>query len=96
MEADNKAEKNISLPIKRKTLDGLIRTTGAIAAIDFVITPFISQMITGEYKSLHEYLGLPPDMNEIGVRAGGVAYWGLTMLYEVFLRNKFVGKSDYK
>jgi len=95
MESDNKAEKNISLPIKRKTLDGLIKTTGAIAAIDFVITPVISQIFTGEYKPLHEYLGLPPDMNELGVRAGGT-YWGLTMMYELFLRKKFVGKRDYQ
>jgi len=95
MEADNKAEKNISLPIKRKTLDGLIRTTSVIAAIDFVIAPVISKIFTGEYKPLHEYLGLPSDMDELGVRAGG-AYWGLTMMYELFLRKKFVGKSDYQ
>lgn len=49
--------------------------TGAIAAIAFVIVLLISQMITGEYKPLHEYLGLPLGMNEIGVKAGG-AYLG--------------------
>jgi len=96
MEANTaKAEQNISPSVKRKTLDKIIRATSVITAIDFVITPVISQMTTGEPKTLHEYLGLAPDMNELGIRAGA-AYWGLTMLYEIFLRNKFVGKSDYK
>lgn len=90
----NKAEQNITLPIKRKHLDGFIIATEMLAGLDFLIVPTVSQMFTGEYKSLHEHLGLPPDTGEIWNRVGAV-YWGLTALYSAFLREKFLGKIDY-
>ena len=90
---ENKAEQNISLPIKRKTLDKIIMTTSVIAAIDFVLVPSILWVITGEYTPLHEYLGLPPKMGEIGARIGA-GYWGVTMLYSIFLKDKFLGNDS--
>lgn len=90
----DKKRQNISLSIKKGTLDMIIMVTSPIAALDFVIVPSVSQMIIGEYKTLHEYLGLPPNMNELEIGIGG-AYWGLTMLYSILLRKKFVGEKSW-
>ncbi len=88
---EDKSEQRITLPIKRKHLDKFILTTEMLAGLDLLIVPTISQMFTGEYKFLHEHLGLPPDTGEIWNRVGAV-YWSLTALYSAFLREKFLGK----
>jgi len=66
--------KNNEISDTRLTIDKVIRGTSIFSVVDFVITPVISQILTGEYKPLHEYLGLPPEMSETQIKAGA-AYW---------------------
>ena len=90
---DDYLEQNITLPIKRKTVNGLVALTGCVAAIDFIITPFISQIFTGEARTLHEYAGLPPETNKLGISLG-FAYWGLTVLYLSPITKKLLGRPE--
>lgn len=91
---DKKEEQQVSFPIKRKTLDRLFMFTGGLAVLDFIVAPVISQFTTGELKTLHEYIGLPPQMteNSIGI---GMIYGGLAAVYSIFLRKRFLGKKEY-
>jgi len=73
----------IMVPNHVAYLDHAIRGASVVLAIDSVIVPFISSAITGEPKTLHEYVGLPPEMDNSKLIAER-AVWGCTLLYNVF------------
>lgn len=89
----DKEQQRVSFPIKRKTLDFFIMSTGALAAVDFIVVPVISQIFTRELKTLHEYLGLPPQMSDTGIGIGMV-YGGVAAVYNFMLRKRFLGKKE--
>ncbi len=89
----DKSKEKVSFPIKRKTLDRLFMVTGGLAVLDFILGAAISHFTSGELKTLHEYLGMPPQMNETAIGIGMI--YGLSsVLYAGFLRKRFLGKRD--
>lgn len=62
-----------------------VHNTAVLAAVvDLALTPPILHIFTGEYKTLHQYLGLPPDMTENQVFFGmfaSAAYMAVSSEY---------------
>jgi len=91
MSNENKAERKVS-PL-RKTIDNIIQVTGGVAAADilFKIVPGIITGDYGDYPTIHEYLGVSSDYNEL---SGAIASFGAT--YMLVFRKSLVGKHFWQ